>query len=50
MTDPAQYQTALGKIREGLVDFKPGHPVYDAIVMWREPVLARFQPVFSHRR
>jgi hypothetical protein len=47
VTDATQYQTALGKLREVLVNFKPGHPVYDAIVPWRESVLARFQPVFS---
>ncbi len=47
MTDSAQYQNALGELREVLVNFKPGHPVYDSIVPWREPVLARFQPIFA---
>jgi hypothetical protein len=47
MTDSAQHQNALGKIRQGLVGYKHGHPVYDAIVPWRESVLARFQPVFA---
>jgi hypothetical protein len=47
MTDSIQYQTALGKLREVLVNFKPGHPVYDSIVPWRETALAHFQPVFT---
>jgi hypothetical protein len=47
MTNSAQYQAALGRLREVLVDFKSGHPVYDAIVPWRGPVLAHFQPIFT---
>ncbi len=46
MTDSAQYQNALGKLREVLVGYKPGNAVYDEIVTSRDQVHARFQPIF----
>jgi hypothetical protein len=47
MTDSTEYQAALEKLREVLVNFKPGHPIYDSIVIWRGPVFTRFQKIFA---
>ncbi|GMV44089.1 MAG: hypothetical protein AMXMBFR64_58050 [Myxococcales bacterium] len=41
------YSDLLGKLREALVLFKPGHPIYEQTVAPRDTVFARYRPVFS---
>ncbi len=48
MNSTANYQSALGQLRGVLSRLKPGDPVYDGIVASRDPVFARYQPLFSN--
>lgn len=47
MSNEANYNEALGKLRATLARFKPGQKTYDEIVGTRDQVFARYQPIFS---
>lgn len=43
----AQYQGGLAQVREALPKFGPAHPTWQRIVVPRDQVFARFQPLLS---
>jgi hypothetical protein len=45
--DTANYTNIVGDLRAILANFKPGHRVFDDIVVSREKVFARYRPIFS---
>lgn len=47
MRESEKYQQALGKLREKLATIKQGNKIYGEIVLPKDRVFARYQPVFS---
>ena len=47
MSDEAKYSKVLSDLRGVLARFKPGQNIYDEIVATRDPVFARYKPIFS---
>jgi len=47
MNETAKYQEALGKLRDKLATIKQGTKINEEIVMPKDRVFARYQPVFS---